>query len=101
MYIEVTKSIFQDEFQSVRPNQFTYAGLNTLFDYLEEYEHDAHNGDAGDSVELDVIAICCDFSQYDSIDDALKAFNLEDRDELEGNTVVLNCADSSVIVQNY
>ena len=50
---------FRDAFQRAdRTNNFSYGGLAVLFDYLEEYE-DA----TGDSIELDVIALCCDYSE--------------------------------------
>ena len=97
MYIEVTKSIFHDAFHSTRPEQFTYAGLNTLFDWLDGlWVHGEPN-----DCELDVIAICCDFSQYESIEDVLQAYNLENRDELERSTVVLECTDGTIIIQNF
>ena len=38
---------FRDAFQSLRPDDFTYDGLNALFDYLEEYEE-------GTDTELDL-----------------------------------------------
>jgi hypothetical protein len=49
---------FRREFEQCRPNNFTYEGLKVLFDYFEEYENDA-----GEEVELDVIAMCCEFSE--------------------------------------
>lgn len=50
---------FRDAFRRAdRTNNFSYEGLAVLFDYLEEYE-DA----TGDSIELDVIALCCDYSE--------------------------------------
>ena len=49
---------FRDAFQASRPNNFSYEGLSVLWDYLEEYEDST-----GVEVELDVIAICCDFSE--------------------------------------
>jgi hypothetical protein len=49
---------FHREFASIRPNNFTRAGLNILFDYFDEYEQDT-----GEEMELDVIAICCDFTE--------------------------------------
>lgn len=49
---------FRNEFQAIRPNNFSYEGLGVLFDYLEEYE-----SDCGEELELDVIALCCDFSE--------------------------------------
>jgi len=49
---------FQDAFQRLRPQNFSLQGLGVLWDYLEQYEDDC-----GVEVELDVIAICCDFSE--------------------------------------
>lgn len=49
---------FRREFMDIRPNNFSYEGLSILFDYLEEL------GDScGEEIELDVIALCCDFSE--------------------------------------
>ena len=39
-----------------RAEQFSYEGLEVLFDYLEQYEDET-----GEELELDVIALCCDF----------------------------------------
>jgi len=50
---------FRDAFQSMnRGNNFSYEGLEVLFDYLEEYEDST-----GEEIELDVIALCCDYSE--------------------------------------
>jgi len=40
-----------------RYDQFGYKALCILFDYLEDLE-----GDTGEDLELDVIALCCDYS---------------------------------------
>ena len=56
MKTQVYLSDFRDAFQSVRPDNFSYEGLGVLFDYLESYEDDC-----GQELELDIIAICCDF----------------------------------------
>jgi hypothetical protein len=49
---------FRREFEQCRPNNFSYEGLSVLFDYLEQYENDT-----GDEMELDVIGICCEWSE--------------------------------------
>jgi hypothetical protein len=50
---------FRDAFyQANRGTQFSYDGLKVLFEYLEEYEDST-----GSEVELDVIGLCCDFSE--------------------------------------
>lgn len=49
---------FRAAFERLRPSNFSYEGLEVLFDYLEEYEESC-----GQEMELDVIGICCDFSE--------------------------------------
>lgn len=49
---------FRDAFRSIRPDNFSYEGLEILFDYFEQLEDDI-----GEEIELDVIAICCEFSE--------------------------------------
>jgi hypothetical protein len=41
-----------------RRDNFSYEGLNALFDYLEDYEEQT-----GEEIELDVIALCCDYAE--------------------------------------
>ena len=41
-----------------RKDQFSYDGLKALFEYLEQLEQDT-----GEELELDVIALCCDYSE--------------------------------------
>jgi len=62
---------FRSEFQSIRPDNFTYEGLGVLFDYLEDLE----NG-CGEEMELDVIALCCDFSE-DHFEDIAANYDID------------------------
>ena len=57
-----TFSAFVDAFHAHdRYDQFGYKALRVIFDYLEEYEDST-----GEEVELDVIAICCDYTLSDA-----------------------------------
>lgn len=49
---------FRADFMAIRPENFSYVGLETLFNYLEEYEDST-----GEQLEFDVIRLCCDFSE--------------------------------------
>ena len=42
-----------------RENHFTYEGFNALYDYLNKY-----SDEVGEDFKVDVIAICCDFTEY-------------------------------------
>jgi predicted ArsR family transcriptional regulator len=46
--------------QSSRKDQFSHEALEAIFDYLEEY-----SDSTGEPVELDIIAICCDWTEAD------------------------------------
>lgn len=51
-------SQFVDAFHThKRYDQFGYDALRIIFDYLEDYENQGN-----DELELDVIAICCDYN---------------------------------------
>lgn len=55
----LTKSSFVDAFkQSSRKDQFSYEALEAIFDYLDEY-----SDSTGETVEFDMISICCDWSE--------------------------------------
>lgn len=61
-----------------REANFTWEGRQALYDYLEELE-----SDTGTEMELDVIAICCDFSEYESAMEAVKEHDYEEVVDLE------------------
>ena len=88
---------FKNEFKKIRPDNFSYDGLTALYDYLIQYEEDC-----GTELELDPIAYCCEFSEYDSFEDVKKNYNVEDLEHLEQNTIVLKIPNTSrLIIQNY
>lgn len=64
----VTKSAFIDAFMSLRPDNFTNDALSALYDYFEEIDPGMY---------LDVIAICCDYSQYSSAVEAAQDMGWE------------------------
>lgn len=55
--------------------------------------------DAAPDAEIDVIGICCDFTGYDSIDDAVEDLGYESKRELEYNCSVLYAPNGEVVVQ--
>lgn len=63
---------FRDAFKRCgRGDQFSYEGLELIFDYIEEYEEST-----GEQVELDVVALCCEWCEQ-SPEDIAMAYNLE------------------------
>ena len=59
----INKYEFSDAFQKMgRGDKFSYEGLIALFDYLEMLEDDI-----GEPIELDVISLCCEYSEYENL----------------------------------
>ena len=54
-----------------RLEQFSAEGLEVLFDYLENY-----SDETGEPVELDVVALCCDYYES-SIEEIIDQYNLD------------------------
>ena len=67
MKTTVTKYDFERAFITAgRKDQFSYEGRAALFDYLEQLEQDT-----GQELELDVVALCCDY--YEDTPEAIAA----------------------------
>ena len=68
---------FRNAFQNIRPDNFSYEGLNILFNTLEQYEVDT-----GEEVELDVIAFCCDYSEMDG-EEVRASYGIDEEEDIE------------------
>ena len=80
-----------------RGEQFSYEGLNALFDYLEEYEDDT-----GETIELDVIALCCEYAEYKNIREYNDEYNYcESISQIRELTTVITIGTESFIIQQY
>lgn len=81
MKTSINFSQFCDAFRDMdRNDNFSYAGKRALFDYLEQYEEDT-----GCAVELDIIALCCEYYEQD-LDGIVNDYSIdvtgaEDNDE--------------------
>ena len=54
-----------------RSDQFSYEGLEVLFDYLDELSEDT-----GEPIELDVVAFCCDYYES-SVEELIDNYNID------------------------
>ena len=110
----VNFSTFCDAFHAHdRYDSFGYEGLRVIFDFLESFEEDT-----GEDVELDVIAICCDYKIDDAVTIArdysidLSHLDAEDDDYeeqceeavmeyLNDNTMVLGQCKDGIVYQCF
>ena len=96
------KTIYFNEFSSAfdnmnRKDQFSNVGLNALYDYLVDFEEDT-----GKEVELDVIALCCEYTEYEDLESFKEDYDdIESIERLEEFTIVIMIDDTSFIIQNF
>lgn len=103
------KYSFIDAFkQSSRKDQFSHEALEAIFDYLEEYSEST-----GEPVELDIVAICCDWTEADwktiADDYDIDLVDCDDdeerieavRDHLEYYTQCVELSDGVFVYVNY
>ena len=110
MKTTVNQSEFIDAFHRYdRYVQFGYDALVSLFDYMEQLEEDC-----GEEMELDVIALCCEWSEYETVQEAASAYGWEapERgddesgdemalDWLEGKTQVIALDEGGVVMLDF
>jgi len=78
MKITLTQSEFINKFNKIRPNHFSYHGLQCLFDYFEELDDSTET-----ETEFDPIAICCEWAEYDSIEEFWDEYDKDDYPDVE------------------
>lgn len=92
MHININNaSQFRDQFHRAdRGEQFSYEALGLLFDYFEE---------GSPEMELDVIAICCEYREASPIEIARDyALDWEDTDEDGSAEAVLSYVNDNTMV---
>lgn len=98
----VTESRFIQAFQTLRPDNFSRPALVALFDYLDQLEQDL-----GEEQELDVIAICCDWTEYADPIEAAEAYGWkapeveegEERDDISDRKALEFLQDQTHVVE--
>ena len=75
---------------------FSYEGLNSLFDYLEQFEEDM-----GEEIDFDPIAICCEYSEYENLKEIKKSYSsveINNIDDLRYHTEVIEIEDNDRLI---
>ncbi len=99
MKTNVTLSDFRDAFRSHDRDNFSYAGLEALYNWLIGYEDDT-----GEEIELDVIAFCCDYAEYTNLAEFQQDYNSEDyetSDDIADRTSLIMIDEDSFIIQQF
>lgn len=102
IYTEVNLDDFRNAFFNMgRGDQFSPNALKALYHYLEESAQETET-----PIELDVIAICRDFSEWSCKEDLLGAYSYIDSiEKMEEYTIVIPFAyadnTTGYIIQNF
>jgi len=102
MFQEITSTQFSSWFLSsdTYKNNFSYEGLKSLFNYLENYEEET-----GQKIEFDPVALCCEYSEYDNLQSVIENYNSTDIqtiDDLRNNTSVIEIEGTDrIIIQDF
>jgi hypothetical protein len=87
------------EFQSFgRGEQFSRQGFDALYEYLSDLSEDI-----GRDIQLDVIALCCEWSEYDSIEKACDQYSddIQTLDDLNDHTLLLFLDNGGLMVRDF
>ena len=93
----ITENQFVDAIVGDDYNNMSYEGAQALFEYIEEYEDSI-----GEETELDVVAIRCEWTEYENIEEVSRDYDIDNLDDLRDNTSVIEVPKSDrLIVQEY
>ena len=104
---------FIEEFKTMnRSDNFSRHGKKALFEYLKELEEDM-----GEDIELDIIALCCEFEEHKTAIDCAKNYfdcALSDIDNIsaedaekealeypQNKTQVIELDNGGIIIQDF
>jgi hypothetical protein len=80
-----------------REDNFSYEGKRTLFDFLESLEDDT-----GQEQELDIIALCCDFDEWENFAEFKKEHgNIKTKEKINDYTTFIDIDGTSFITQVF
>jgi len=96
MYTRVSEHEFVNAFDAMgREDNFSRKGRKVLFEHMEALEEEL-----GEEIEFDPIAICCDFSEFETMKEVLDNYGLDCVTELYDNTEVIEF-DDGIIVRDF
>lgn len=96
MIKNINFSDFCDAFKAFDRDNFGYEGKRALFDYLEQLEEDT-----GEQIELDVIALCCEYTEYSDIEEIKGVYpSIKNMEDLQNNTQVIEF-EGGIIIQDF
>lgn len=98
MKISVSEHTFVNRFDEMnRGNNFSRDARRAMFEYFEDLDEQC-----GTETELDVIAVCCEWSEYESLEEFRKDYGEEYQtlDDVRDATRVIEF-DGGFVIQQF
>ena len=96
----ITLSMFRDYFlrSDTYKNNFSYEGLEALYNHIYEYCEDT-----GEDVEMDIVAFSCEFAEYYSIEKFQEDYGEEYKtiEDIEERTTVIKLKNKRWIIRQF
>ena len=93
----VNKNQFIDNLLADDYASWTYEDAGALFDYYEQF-----SDDTGEDVELDRVALRCEWTRADSIDEVIEEYDdIESMEDLEDRTQVIEHEGGVLLYQAF
>ena len=67
-----------------RKSHFSRPALRALYEY-----YDGLSNDIGEDIELDVVGMCCEWSEYKDIEAVKEDYEIKDLSDLQNSTTVI------------
>jgi hypothetical protein len=90
---------FDDAFRDMgRQDNFSYQGRHALYEWIEQLDEDC-----GTETELDVVALCGEFTEYESLSEFQDNYGSEynSLETISDHTIVIPIDDDSFIIQDF
>ena len=103
MYRTINEYEFEQAFKKMDKDNYSYDGYRALYEFLDDV---CSSDDKG--FELDVIGICCDFTEYENLKefqseyyDDVAGDKFETIEEIEEETIVIKLDNGGFIIQVF
>ena len=99
MKSNVSLSDFRNAFRDHNRENFSYEGLEALYNWIEEMDDNC-----GTETELDVIALCCEFTEYKNLAEFHQNYSIENYetiDDVSNETAIIMIDDDRFIIHDF
>lgn len=93
----INESEFIDGFTKIgREDNFTREARRELYNWYTYLEDGLD-----EEIEYDPIAICCDWTEWESEEELIEEWGVESIEELEQDTTVIKLENGNILMMNY